>query len=232
MDWPALVNAGGTIRFAVEDEAGDRRSTQYLLWGNKHADDVYVAGRDVAGWMKASLHQSGSWQHGFTKQAEEQGSVGADGRRHLERWNRPLEIASGLTHAMRIVVPTSQLRPGPSSAKQVACVAVPPPRTGDGTAFDLYLVEDDSVSATFEQSVHVGTLKLPGGGSLWIIAREMHLPNDPEGVFRAELNEARMEMEATPELRVDGMNPRIVLHQLDEDLQTLKWVEMAVDLNS
>ena len=60
---PDVICPGGTIRFNVTD--GSRRSADWRVWTVKQANDVYAAARLTAGEIKISLHESGSWQHGF-----------------------------------------------------------------------------------------------------------------------------------------------------------------------
>jgi hypothetical protein len=60
----AFIDPGGTLRFAVTAEDG-RRSADWRVWTARNSDDIYVAARQVVGDFKVSLHQSGSWQHGF-----------------------------------------------------------------------------------------------------------------------------------------------------------------------
>jgi hypothetical protein len=70
---PAIIPPGGTIRFNASD--GTRRSANWRVWTSSNADDVYAAARLTAGEIKVSLHQSGSWQHGFTADGKAAGTL-------------------------------------------------------------------------------------------------------------------------------------------------------------
>jgi hypothetical protein len=233
-DHPELA-PGGTLRFGVEDPATGLRSAQYRAWSTKTTDDVYVAGRDAGGWIKVSLHQSGQWQHGFTRNAENDGWVSDPGAsRHFQRWPRPPELAPGITLALRILVPTSQLRPGPASrSKDRPSCTVPPPPNAPAVSFDLYLVAADAPVVQFQQAAPVGSLRLPSGTVAQVVALPTQLGGNPEEVFQPELAEARQAALTADlaDLPAD-LHPRIVLHMLDDDLQTLKLIEMALDLPS
>jgi hypothetical protein len=56
------------FRFGVHDTDG-RQSSVFRVWRGKKTSDIYVAGRSVAGDLKASLHQSGVWQVALTSSA-------------------------------------------------------------------------------------------------------------------------------------------------------------------
>ena len=77
-----------------------------------NSSDVYVASRHLAGIMKTSLHESGSWQTSFIRDdlmpTDDSGLVAS---RHLDRWARPNEFAEGYTQALTIIIPWTELVP-------------------------------------------------------------------------------------------------------------------------
>ena len=77
-----------------------------------NSSDVYVASRQLAGIMKTSLHESGSWQTSFIRDdlmpTDDSGLVAS---RHLDRWARPSEFAEGYTQALTIIIPWTELVP-------------------------------------------------------------------------------------------------------------------------
>jgi hypothetical protein len=77
-----------------------------------NSSDIYVASRHLAGIVKTSLHQSGSWQTSFIRNdVVPTDSAGLIPNRHLDRWARPNEFAEGFTQALTIIVPWTELVP-------------------------------------------------------------------------------------------------------------------------
>lgn len=76
-DYPA----GEGCRIQISDAVG-RVSTVWRVFSGKKAPDFFVVPMMLGGALKVSLHASGSWQVGFTK--EYQNKVGAMDLRHWE----------------------------------------------------------------------------------------------------------------------------------------------------
>src|SRR5713226_7077109 len=109
---PAALPPDSTVRFNVTD--GSCRSAEWRVWTAKNADDVYAAARLTAGEIKISLHQSGSWQHGFTADGKAKDSLSPGQSRHFTIWQRPTEITPGWTRAVQIIIPDAALQARPS----------------------------------------------------------------------------------------------------------------------
>lgn len=124
-------------------------------------------------------------------------------------------------------------RPGPATlSKKNRYYTVPPPPNAPAVSFDLYLVTADAPLVEFKETIPVGSLRLPSGATFHVAAHATQLGGNPEEVFRPELDDdARREALAGDLASLPaGPRPRIVLHMLDDDLQTLKLIEMALDL--
>jgi hypothetical protein len=123
----ALTNWGremGLVRFGV----GDERVGWGIVWTLVHSpnrDDVYIMARAIGGIIKASLHASGDWRHGFT--AEGASLVGIPNHaRALDRWSRNEEFTNGWVRAFSIWVPESEVRGPKETAKAVEWLPPPP----------------------------------------------------------------------------------------------------------
>jgi hypothetical protein len=96
-----MGSSGGTIlRFAV----GTPEAPKSALWRIvANGNDAYVgANSTLMGLFKVSLHRN-EWLVGFTRQS---GTVIAEkGSRHVQRWRRPAEFASGWTMGPAIAAP-------------------------------------------------------------------------------------------------------------------------------
>ena len=221
------IRPGGRLRFGGEAR-GDLRSTDWEVWTGRRVDDVYVAGRDASNWIKASLHASGDWRHGFVTSLDDADESGME-HRHFERWPRPPEIAPGVTLAVQICIPTSQLRPGPAtmSAGRDRVYTVPPPDDGNAVIFDVYLANDEANTA-LASAMPVGRLPLASGEqSALVVARSETLEVVVSELYHQQVEDARREVLAQEPLAA-GTHGRIVVHILAENVLVL--TEVAVDL--
>lgn len=107
---------------------------------------MYVACRELRGAVKTSLHESGSWQVGFSTEFFDRGfeERARPRSRHIEIWPRPPEISPGLTLALRIVVPwgspTIEIRRNERGVKWI-----PTAPEGHAVQFCVLLSAPDSV---------------------------------------------------------------------------------------
>lgn len=228
-DWHTMLRPGSAVRFGVEADDG-RASTVWRLWTVTTADDVYIAGRATGSWIKASLHASGRWQHGFTSEAQNTGWASESGSRYFELWQRPPEVASGVTLALRIVIPTSQLRPGPSTRGRGREVRrLPPPPRADGVVFDVFLLAEGHQVVQLERSNRVGRIALPSGGTVEVVARTISFDADLSEDFADHVLKARTAAASQGIPVPEGMVGRIAVHGWDPDFHTVKFLELAVD---
>jgi hypothetical protein len=97
-----------TVRFAVGRPDGPRGSV-WRLWTRK--SDVYISAWALTRIQKVSLHKSGLWRQAFTAEHVSAGSpfVAPDEDRAIEKWERPPEVAPGVTKAFEIIVPSSEV---------------------------------------------------------------------------------------------------------------------------
>lgn len=98
-----LDGPGGKIRVGAGDPALGRSSV-WVIHGPKHTGDIYVGNRDIMGFQKVSLHESGDWRFAWT--AERAGlvlPVGSD--RVLDRWPAPTQFGAGWSIAFRVIIP-------------------------------------------------------------------------------------------------------------------------------
>jgi len=97
------------LRFGIHDGAGHRAAT-WKLWTKTGTgkSDVYLTCREHYGIIHVSLHESGQWHTAFSPPTFEKDVKGAIPKfkdRFIEKWNRPPEIAPGVTLALRIATP-------------------------------------------------------------------------------------------------------------------------------
>ena len=166
-----------TCRFGVV-ATDSRRSSVWSVWSN--GSDVYVAPRMKGGDFKISLHKSGVWRIAFDKNyAERMRELGTGSNdRCIERLRRPPENAQGLTRAVRMYFPDSDLRgfvdQGWEESKPIEKIAAPPQ---DGLrVIDLLFTSSRSKFGEADwplrgslQAEKIGSWKLPNGDILWLV---------------------------------------------------------------
>jgi hypothetical protein len=119
------------MRFFV-GVADGRRSGPWRVWTKRN--DVYVGARQIAGQLKVSLHASGQCNHAFTSElvrALDGEDTLPHGKRRQQTWQCDRGASTGLACALRLVFPTSELRPlGTVHVSDKAHLAIPPAPDG------------------------------------------------------------------------------------------------------
>lgn len=224
---PAALPPNSAVRFNVTTD-GSCRSVEWRVWTVKNADDVYVAARILGGEIKVSLHQTGSWSHGFTADGKAKDSLLPGQSRHFAIWQRPDEIAPGWTRAVQIIVPDAalQARPSPGTTKKpVADLRAA--HGGNTTVAEVWLESAANLTPPpLAGSQLAGRLSQPGGGTTWIVGRRTTLPWDPYQRFSQEVTDARSRATkldpnwaGNPPLSIclhdpDSRNPELILCEL------------------
>jgi hypothetical protein len=201
------VAPGGTARFAVVSGTG-LRSADWRISTSRNSDDVYLAARLAAGEIKASLHESGSWQHGFVSDQAAHGHLPPRSRRHFAIWNRPAETVPGRTFAVRILVPTSELQARPVSGtanRPVLEVQASPGH--DAIVVEVWLESPGSPGLDLENSRTVAQLRQAGGGNVWVISHPAMLQRDRQQRFAGMIAGAASAAEVERRIERDQGRP-------------------------
>ena len=136
-------------RFGVRSH-NMRMSKVWRVWSLPRTgkSDVFLTAGRLAGIFKASLHQSGTWQVSFTSQFVSKISdrgTWTKVSRHFDRWQRPDEVGHGVTLALRILIPSSELREGSNDAGAIKPVHwVPAPAIGLAVSFDILITKPET----------------------------------------------------------------------------------------
>ncbi len=222
------IAPGGTIRFDVSD--GQRRSAVWRIWTKDRINDVYVAAREVAGHTKISLHESGSWQHGFVSDERAKGFRLPEQLRHFAIWQRPAELLPGWTRAMQIVIPDASLQARPSkSTATKPVVDILPVETGDTTVVEVWLEsQEPHQPLNLSDSRIIARLRQPNGVIVWVVAHRLALTWDPSQRFAEHITAAHdAAIEQQPNWT--GDEPlSICLHDPDRPTPDLILWELAV----
>lgn len=190
---PVALPPGSAVRFNVTD--GSCLSAEWRVWTAKNADDVYAAARLTAGEIKVSLHQLGSWQHGFTAEGQAAASLPPEESRHFTIWQRPAEICPGWTRAVRIIIPDGSLQviPAPGTPRKPVTELLVT-TSDNATIAEIWLESAaNQTPPPLAGSQLAGRLSQPGGGTVWVAGRRMTLPWDPCQRFSEMIDSARSE---------------------------------------
>lgn len=190
---PAALPPDSTVRFNASD--GTCRSADWRVWTSRNADDVYAAARLTAGEIKVSLHQSGSWSHGFTAEGKAWASRPPGESRHFTIWQRPPEITPGWTRAVQIIIPDTalQVRPAPGTSRKPVTELLAT-QEGDATIAEIWLESAaNSTPPPLAGSQLAGRLSQPSGGIAWVVGRRTTLPWNPYKRFSQAIDTLRSE---------------------------------------
>jgi len=153
----------------------DTRAGTWTVWTSKNNLDVYMTARSLAGTWKASLHASGSWQHGLTTEAAAR--YGRQGpSRHIEIWDAPEEFGPGARRSITVLVPDSELREWPPGASEAGdVVAIPRPGDEHATLIELvFMASQPPMALTLADPVFdVASLIRADGNLVRVIARQI-----------------------------------------------------------
>lgn len=204
------------VRFAVGNPAG-AQSSIWRLWTSGKYSDVYLAARTVAQDVKVSLHGSGNWRHAFTSEHMSGPSphISPDEDRARSKWQRPPEIAPGVTRAFQILVPSSEvtvpkhLIGGNPPGSQKTIVWVPRAPAGSITYFTVLFTSPTTTAATlpgWPGRRRMGTrlvsrIGLPNGETVWVVTHEERMSESQ----RATL--ARRRVDISRLTRARGFSP-------------------------
>lgn len=177
-------------RFAVLSENG-RRSGIWRIWtsASSKKSDVYLTSSGLHGSVKVSLHQSGQYRVSFTKEFLDRISkLGTWEResRHLAEWLCPKDLDIGVTRALRIVVPTSEVIVAPiGKIEPRSVIWVPAPPLGKAIQFSVVLTAPNIKVSGWPGRRHMATkliaqMPLPNSHALWVV---YHTVDTPQGAL-------------------------------------------------
>jgi len=108
------------VRFGIRSIDGALRSSVWKCQteSGRAKSDLYLIPQGMGNAFKVSLHESGEWHMGFTSEYAAQPDairIRNSKERHWEVWERPEQMAPGVTRAFAVVIS--------SSAARIACLS-------------------------------------------------------------------------------------------------------------
>jgi hypothetical protein len=165
---------GKSRRIQVVGDGG-RCSSVWSVFSAKHSADLYIVPRMFGGAVKVSLHESGSWQAGLTKEAAVDFTLSES--RHWEIWNRGNEQAAGVVPAWSLLIPDEELRSGAVDPK---AHIIPPVGANHASSIHFLMMSNEGPTVNFDDDVYiVGRWRLCGRDeSCLLVARRIPWTSD------------------------------------------------------
>jgi hypothetical protein len=163
------------VRFAL-GSPDDQQSYVWQAW--TQGDEAYLAPRELAWFLKVSLHSSGSWRSAWVSDKPLIEQVG--GERPGSVWKRPPEFYPGWTEGATVLFPGLAPLGWPAekaaTAKKVTWLE--PPSEGTKVTVTLFFAAPDVVPKepppTPEPDSRIlADLALRTMGDVWVVARRL-----------------------------------------------------------
>jgi hypothetical protein len=229
-----VVDPGRPVKFAVIARDGSRSGT-WVVWASRRRLDVYLTALMMARSWKVSLHQTGSWSHGFLSDQVAK-TLGHPGPlRHLDIWPRPADFAPGMWRGFSVWVPHDELRPCAMHTPDEGVVTVPDPGPGFAAAIEfVYMAGDQPLRLDFAEPVFlIALLRRVDGSVMTVTARQVPWTATEQqwlGAAKAACVDAIVAAGGEARLRAAGC-AGIVLMGVDLD-GTRRALEAAIDMPS
>jgi len=127
------------LRFGIRN--GALRAATWNISSPDSTSDIYISCRELKGFIKVSLHETGSWHLGYSDKAFDKyfkSDESSEKDKYIEIWPRPNVIAEGMTLAFRIVTPYSATStPVEDTLKDI--IWIPNCAIGYATEIDIFI---------------------------------------------------------------------------------------------
>jgi hypothetical protein len=146
----------------IQLTGGSKRcSTVWTIVSAKHSADLYICPHMLGGAVKASLHESGSWQAGLTSGES----------RHWDIWERGEELAPGMVRAWYLLIPDQELRVADHDSK---AYKLPPVGPEHAASIEFLMMSNGGPTVSFDDAHVVGRWRLAGRNeSCLVVARRI-----------------------------------------------------------
>jgi hypothetical protein len=167
--------------------------------------------------MKTSLHSTGQWHHAYTEKffvdhvPEE---YKTDSGRFIWQGPQPPEIAPGFTLAIRIVTPKSSITSEIENVTRGKITWIQAPADGKANEIAILIAAKNTQVANWpgKNSMNnqpVGSVSLPNGDTVWVVHRDIELPDFSKITGNAKFFDGR----SKEDLKSHGLR----MHMLGEE---------------
>jgi hypothetical protein len=164
----------------------DRCSTVWTIASAKNSADVYICPRMLGGKVKVSLHKSGSWQVGLTK--ENATHLSSLDSRHWDIWQCGGELAPGTVRAWYLLIPDQELC---VAAHDPIAYQLPPVGTEHAASIEVLMMSNEVPTVVIDDVHVVGRWRLKGRAeSCLVVARRIPWTSEQQAWANAARNQA------------------------------------------
>ncbi len=174
--------AENSLRFCVADLDKNKRAASWKVWSPYNKNDIYVAGRELKGSIKVSLHQSNQWHLAYSPDFYEQSvpENESDTGRFIHTWKKPADIGPGVTIALRIVTPWTAVSTNLQQSKKVHYLKSP--LEGRANEIGIIITAPTTKVSNWpgKNSVNselIGTYTLPNSSVVWAVHWDIECPD-------------------------------------------------------
>ncbi len=175
-----------SIRFCIAGLDKNIRAASWKLWSPPNKNDIYLAGRELKGAAKISLHQSGSWHLAYDAEFYDQkvpDDAATDNGRFIHTWNRPVDFAPEITLALRIVTPWTAIGSELKPSSKIHYVN--PPDEGEAVEIAVFItsqgiIDDHWFEGNSLKSKLIGSYLLPNCSTVWVVHHNIECPDFSE----------------------------------------------------
>lgn len=174
-----------SIRFGIRSPDGKRSATwKCFAPRGVGKSDIYLLNRNLGGTIKTSLHESGYWHNAYVKKFYDErvpDSLKEEKGRFIEAWKRPLEVAKGLTIALKIVTPFNSVSICTKTELHRKVTWIPNASERNATEVLIIITKPDVFVSNWpgkngSGTELIGCLNLDDGSKVWLVYRYIDQP--------------------------------------------------------
>lgn len=172
-----------SVRFCVANIEEKSRAASWKVFSPSKKNDVYVAGRELKGAVKISLHESNNWHLSYSPDFYEQkvpDDATTESGRFIYSWTKPGTIGHGVTLALRIVTPWTAIGTDLNYSKKIHYIEQP----AEGRAIEvgILIAEPNTKISGWPgkismNSLLIGSYTLPEKSTVWVVHWEIECPD-------------------------------------------------------
>jgi len=172
------------IRFGVKNKNLEF-SAVWRCWtsSSRGKSDTYIAVRALAGAIKISLHESGSWQIGFTKEYSDNAlkkGYQMPESRHMDIWNNSGQISDGIVRAYQIYIPSKAVcSPYIEGQEDINIIWAEAPEDENKATVFSFIISEREIELSEGLNL-IGNLLINNGKKLYIMSSTSDIPMLPQ----------------------------------------------------
>ncbi len=161
------------IRFCIANIGTEKRAASWKIWSPPKKDDIYLAGRELKGAVKISLHETGTWHLAYDAEFYDQkvpDNANTDKGRFIHTWHPPVDVEAGTLLALRIVTPWTAV--GSEFQFSPKLCYIDPPCKDEAIEIGVFITNQDITDSAWPgrdslKSKMISSYILPSGSTVF-----------------------------------------------------------------